>query len=158
MIELMQWSGHSSPSSTLHYIKIRPTKLAASFVKADRMSHMVSVLIDHDVITRQSQEPYAFYDLGDSYCSNPFWSSCPHRMACAGCDFNLPKASARAQALESKTSIGRYLEAVPLTADERAIVEGDLEKLDGLIRKLDNVPTLDGSTPREIGVKKSHKI
>lgn len=45
LIELMQWSGHSSPSSTLHYIRIRPTKLAASFVKADQMSHMISVLI-----------------------------------------------------------------------------------------------------------------
>lgn len=155
LIELMQWSGHSSPSSTLHYIRIRPTKLAASFVKADQMSHMVSVLIDHDVIARHSDEPYTFYDLGDSYCSNPFWSNCPHRMACAGCDFNLPKASAKTQALESKTSISRYLEAVPLTADERAIVEGDLEKLDGLIRKLDNVPTLDGRTPGEIDARKS---
>ncbi|AZE48318.1 Mobile element protein [Pseudomonas chlororaphis] len=154
LIELMQWSGHSSPTSTMHYIRICPTKLAASFVKADQMSHMVSLLIDHDVIARHSDEPYAFYDLGDSYCANPFWSRCPHRMACAGCDFNLPKASARAQALESKVSIGRYLEAVPLTIDERAIVEGDLEKLDSLIRKLDNVPTLDGRTPNEIEMKK----
>ncbi|SDX69038.1 hypothetical protein SAMN05444064_1331, partial [Pseudomonas syringae] len=104
---------------------------------------------------RRSSDPYTFYDLGDSYCSNPFWSSCPHRMACAGCDFNIPKASARAQALESKASIGHYLEAVPLTADERAIVEGDLEKLDGLIRKLDDVPTLDGRTPSQIEAKKS---
>lgn len=55
-------------------------------------------------------------------------------MACAGCDFNIPKASARAQALKSKASIGHYLEVVPLTADEWAIVEGDLEKLDGLIK------------------------
>lgn len=154
LIELMQWSGHSSPNSTLHYIRIRPTKLAASFVKADQMAHMVSVLIDHDIIARHSDEPYTFYDLGDSYCSNPFWSSCPHRMACAGCDFNLPKASAKAQALESKTSIKRYLETVPLTADEREIVEGDLAKLDGLIRKLDAVPTLDGRTPSEIDAEK----
>ncbi|WP_448126637.1 tyrosine-type recombinase/integrase [Salinicola sp. NYA28a] len=153
LIELMQWSGHSSPNSTLHYIRVRPTKLAASFIKADQMANMVSILIDHDVIARHSDEPYTFYDLGDSYCSNPFWSSCPHRMACAGCDFNLPKASARAQALESKSSIGRYLEAVPLTPDERAIAEGDLEKLKGLIHKLDNVPTLDGRTPIEIGIK-----
>ncbi|MEP4548463.1 MAG: tyrosine-type recombinase/integrase [Saccharospirillum sp.] len=155
LIELMQWSGHSSPNSTLHYIRIRPTKLAASFVKADQMAHMVSVLVDHDVIARHTGEPYTFYDLGDSYCSNPFWSSCPHRMACAGCDFNLPKASARAQALESRTSIKRYLEAVPLTADEREIVEGDLAKLDGLIRKLDSVPTLDGRTPSEIDAEKA---
>ncbi|POR66600.1 MULTISPECIES: tyrosine-type recombinase/integrase [Pseudomonas] len=155
LMELMQWSGHSSPSSTLHYIRIRPTKLAASFVKADQMSHMESVLIDHDVIARHSSDPYTFYDLGDSYCSNPFWSSCPHRMACAGCDFNIPKASARAQALEGRASIGHYLEAVPLTADERAVVEGDLEKLNGLIRKLDDVPTPDGRTPSQIEANKS---
>ena len=154
LIELMQWSGHSSPNSTLHYIRIRPTRLAASFVKADQMSHMISVLIDHDVIAQQAKEPYTFYDLGDSYCSNPFWSSCPHRMACAGCDFNLPKASSRAQALESKASIKRYLEAVPLSAEEHAIVEGDLEKLDSLIRKLDTVPAPDGRTPHQIGRSK----
>lgn len=48
-------------------------------------------------------------------------------------------------------SVSRYLETVPLTAEERAIVAGDLEKLNGLIRKLDKVPTLDGRTPEEIG-------
>ncbi|ATV20004.1 site-specific recombinase [Pseudomonas avellanae] len=68
------------------------------------------------------------------------------------------KASARAQALESKVSIGHYLEAVPLTADERAIVEGDLAKLDGLIRKLDDVPTLDGRTPSQIEAKKTDNL
>lgn len=145
-------SPHTS-EITITHIRIRPTKLAASFVKADQMAHMVSVLIDHDVIAHHSDEPYTFYDLGDSYCSNPFWSSCPHRMACAGCDFNLPKASARGQVLESKSSIRRYLEAVPLTPDERAIAEGDLEKLESLIRKLDSVPTLDGRAPSEIGIK-----
>lgn len=155
LFELMQWSGHSSPNSTMHYIRVRPTKLAASFVKADQMSHMISVLIDHDVIARQAQEPYMYYDLGDSYCSNPFWSSCPHRMACAGCDFNVPKASSRAQALESKISIRRYLEEVPLSAEEREIVEGDIEKLDSFIRKLDRTPTPDGRTPLELGQQKS---
>ncbi|GGM32042.1 hypothetical protein GCM10009425_48240 [Pseudomonas asuensis] len=147
----MQWTGHSSPTSTLHYIRIRPTKLAASFVKADQMSHMVSVLIDHDVIARQSEEPYTFYDLGDSHCSNPFWSTCPHRMACIGCDFNLPKANAKAQALESKASIRRYLEQVPLTVDERAIVEGDQEKIEDFIRKLERILALDGHTTRPRG-------
>ncbi len=150
LIELMQWSGHSSPTSTMHYIRIRPTKLAASFAQADHMAHMVSVLIDHEMAGKQSGQPYAFYDLGDSYCTNPFWSTCPHRMACAGCDFNLPKESARGQALESKASIRRYLEEVPLSADERGIVEGDLAKVDGLIKKLASVPCLDGRTPIQI--------
>jgi len=150
LIELMQWSGHSSPTSTMHYIRIRPTRLAASFAQADHMAHMVSLIVDHDVIERKANEPYAFYDLGDSYCTNPFWSGCPHRMACAGCDFNLPKASARAHALESKASIRRYLEEVPLSADERSIVEGDAVKIEGFINKLSDIATPDGRTPAEI--------
>jgi hypothetical protein len=134
----------------MHYIRIRLTKLAASFAQADHMAHMVSVLTDHEMAGKQCSEPYTFYDLGNSYCTNPFWSTCPHRMACAGCDFNLPKESARGQALESKASIRRYLEEVPLSADERGIVEGDLVKIDGLIKKLTYVPCLDWRTPAEI--------
>ena len=136
LIELMQWSGHTAPTSTMHYIRIRPTRLAASFARADQTAHMISLLVDHDAIKRGANEPYAFYDLGDSYCTNPFWSSCPHRMACAGCDFNLPKASAMAHALESRASVRRYLEEVPLSADERSIVEGDAAKIDRVISKL----------------------
>lgn len=136
--ELMAWSGHSCPRSTLHYIRIRPTRLAASFVKADKISHMISVLIDHDssFITESGLQVY--YDLGELYCTNPFWSGCPHRMACIGCDFGLPKSSARGLALESKASIHRYLEEVPLTPDEKSIVEGDIEKLNVFIQKIDN--------------------
>lgn len=43
LIEIMQRSGHSSPTSTMHNIRIRPTQLAASFAQADHMAHMVSV-------------------------------------------------------------------------------------------------------------------
>lgn len=152
LIELMEWSGHSSPTSTMHYIRIRPTRLAASFAQADHMAHMVTVLVDHDAIARKSGEPYAFYDLGDSYCSNPFWSACPHRMACAGCDFNVPKTTARAHALESQASIRRYLEEVPLSPDERLIVQGDAEKIAAFIQKLSAVATPDGRTPMQIAI------
>ncbi|BEM41310.1 integrase (plasmid) [Serratia marcescens] len=141
--ELMEWSGHSCPRSTLHYIRIRPTRLAASFVKADKISHMIGVLIDHDSQAMTDAGPALYYDLGELYCTNPFWSSCPHRMACIGCDFSLPKSSARAVALESRTSIRRYLEEVPLTPDEQAIVAGDIEKLDNFIRKSPDTPATD---------------
>jgi hypothetical protein len=53
-------------------------------------------------------------------------------MACIGCDFNLPKASAKGQALESKAPVRRYLEEVPLTADEGAIFEGVSKRSRGL--------------------------
>jgi len=134
--ELMEWSGHSCPRSTLHYIRIRPTRLAASFVKADKISHMISVLIDHDSQSMTDTGPALYYDLGALYCTNPFWSSCPHRMACIGCDFSLPKSSSRALALESKTSIRRYLEEVPLTPDEQAIAENDIEKIDTFVSRI----------------------
>lgn len=41
LVELMQWSGHRSPTSTLHYLRIRPTQLAAAFVKSDQMTHLI---------------------------------------------------------------------------------------------------------------------
>lgn len=136
LYELMQWSGHTSPQSTMHYIRIRPTQLAASFVKADRVAHMISVLVDHDPEAVSLTGPATYYDLGDSWCTNPFWSSCPHRMACIGCDFNLLKDSARGLILESKASIRRYLEEVPLTPDERAILEQDVEKVEQALTRL----------------------
>ncbi|KOA68120.1 tyrosine-type recombinase/integrase [Pantoea sp. CFSAN033090] len=136
LYELMQWTGHSTPQSTMHYLRIRPTQLAASFVKADRVAHMISVLIDHDPEAASLTGPATYYDLGDSYCTNPFWSSCKHRMACIGCDFNLLKDSARGLILESKASVRRYLEEVPLTPDERAIVEQDAEKIEQALERL----------------------
>src|SRR3712207_7516304 len=44
------------------------------------------------------------YDLGHGYCTYDFFDQCPHRMACARCDFYLPKDSAKAQMLEGKRS------------------------------------------------------
>ena len=104
----------------MHYLGIRPTQLAASFVRADRVTHMISVLVDHAPEEATFTGPATYYDLGDSYCTIPFWSSCPQRMACIGCDFNLLKDSARGLILESKASIRRYLEEVLLTPDEKA--------------------------------------
>lgn len=153
LIELMRWSGHRSPKSTLYYIRTKPTQLAGAFAKADQMSHLIEVLIDHTAVVSGAAaegEPYRYYDLGSSYCANPFWSTCPHRMACAGCDFNIPKDSAKGEALAAKAFLHRYLEEVPLTPDEQQIVKGDLQKLESMLNKLKNVPTPDGRTPQQI--------
>lgn len=120
----------------MHYLRIRPTQLAASFVKADRVAHMISMLIDLDPEAASLTGPATYYNLGYSYCTNPFWSSCHLRMACIGCDFNLLKQSARGLVLESKASVRRYLEEVPLTPDKKAIVERDAEKIEGAQRRL----------------------
>jgi hypothetical protein len=67
-----------------------------------------------------------------------------------GCSFNLPKASARAMAVDAMTSVTRLLEEVPLSPEERAAAEGDMTALDGMLAKLRDAPALDGRTPQEI--------
>ena len=108
LFELQRWLGHSSPSSTQHYIDITPTKLAGSLSKAgyfERNRRMVSVLIDQDAISSgqmQKGEPWRYYDLGHGLCSYDFFEQCPHRMACAKCSFYLPKEGANKRGNSSR--------------------------------------------------------
>lgn len=97
---------------------------------------MISVLIDHDPEVTSPTGPSTYYALSDSCWSNPIRSRCTHRKACIGCDFNLPKQSAKALLLESKASIKRYLEEVPLTPDEKVIIDEDAQKLEMALRKM----------------------
>lgn len=46
--------------------------------------------------------------------------------------------------------IRRYLKEVPLSADERSILEGDAAKIEGFITKLSHIATPNGRTPDEI--------
>jgi hypothetical protein len=72
-------------------------------------------------------------------------------MACARCDFCLPKESAKVQTLQAKANLQRMLVDIPLTDDERAAVEDDVAALDRLVQRLTDVPTPAGPTPRELG-------
>ncbi len=54
-------------------------------------------------------------------------------MACARCDFYLPKPSSEAQLLEAKDGLQRMLVQIPLTDEERAAVEGDQDAVDRLL-------------------------
>jgi integrase len=53
LLELMEWLGHRDPSTTLHYVKVTPTRLAKAYADAGyfaRNVRAVEVLIDQDVI------------------------------------------------------------------------------------------------------------
>ena len=149
LVELMAWCGHRNPASTMHYLRVRPARLTEAYAKADEAAYLVGVLVDAAAVRDGSAAagaPWKYYDLGSSYCTHAFWSTCAHRLACAGCAFNVPKASSRGQALEAKASLERCLERVPLTADERSAVRGDVSKLDELLAKLAGVAAPDGAT------------
>lgn len=101
---------------------------------------MINVLIDYDPEATSLTGLATYYDLGDSYCTNIFWSSCQHRMACIGCDFNLLKQSARGLVLENKSSVRRNIEEVPLTPDKRTIVEKVSHKIKQALKRLSFKP------------------
>ncbi|HLI57663.1 MAG TPA: tyrosine-type recombinase/integrase, partial [Actinomycetota bacterium] len=109
LFELQAWLGHRSPYSTQHYARITPTALAKAYTDAGyfaRNARMIEVLLDRDAMA-SGAGPFEYYDLGHGYCTYTFFEQCPHRMACARCDFYLPKPSSRAQLLEAKAGLQR---------------------------------------------------
>jgi integrase len=157
LFELQAWLGHRSPASTQHYAKITPATLSKAYTEAGyfgRNLRTIEVLLDRVAVTSGRAgdgEPWQHYDLGHGYCSYSFFEQCPHRMACARCDFYIPKNSSRAQLLEAKENLQHMLLAVPLTDDERAAVEDGDAALGALIDRLHEVPTPSGATPRTLG-------
>lgn len=158
LFELQAWLGHCSPQSTQYYAKITPTTLTRAYTDAgyfERNVRTIEVLIDRDAVESGAAavgEPWQYYDLGHGFCNYTFFEQCPHRMACAKCDFYTPKDSSKALLLEAKDNLQRMLATVPLTDDERAAVDDGQAALDQLLERLADVPTPSGATPRQIDI------
>jgi len=158
LFELQAWLGHRSPNTTQHYANITPNTLAKAYTQAGyfaRNVRTIEVLIDRDAVASGAAaagEPWQHYDLGHGWCTYSFFEQCPHRMACARCDFYTPKGSTKAQLLEAKDNLQRMLASIPLTDDERAAVDDGHNALDSLLSRLTDVPTPSGPTPRQIGI------
>ena len=158
LFELQAWLGHRTPTTTQHYAKITPNTLTRAYTEAGyfaRNLRTIEVLLDRDAVTSGAAaagEPWQYYDLGHGLCSYTFFEQCPHRMACAKCDFYTPKNSTKAQLLEAKDNLQRMLAAIPLTDDERAAVDDGQAALDSLLGRLADIPTPAGATPRQIGI------
>src|SRR4051794_16243451 len=158
LFELQAWLGHRSAETTQRYARITPNTLTKAYTDAGYFARNVrtsEVLIDRGAVLNgmaAAGEPWQHYDLGHGYCSYTFFEQCPHRMACARCDFYIPKPSARAQLLEARSDVDRRLAMIPLTDSERAAIEQDREALDQLLAGLVDTPTPAGPTPRELAV------
>ncbi|HET9080087.1 MAG TPA: site-specific integrase [Trebonia sp.] len=156
LFELQAWLGHRTPNTTQHYAKITPNTLTRAYTEAGyfaRNIRTIEVLLDRDAVTSGAAavgEPWQHYDLGHGYCAYTFFEQCPHRMACAKCDFYIPKDSGKAQLLEAKGNLQRMLVSIPLTDDERAAVEDGQTALDTLLARLADVATPSGTTPRHM--------
>ena len=157
LFELQAWLGHRTPTTTQHYAKITPNTLSKAYTEAGyfaRNVRTIEVLLDRDAVASGSSaagEPWQHYDLGHGYCAYTFFEQCPHRMACAKCDFYTPKNSSKAQLLEAKDNLQRMLASIPLTDEERAAVDDGQAALDSLLGRLADIPTPAGATPRQLG-------
>ena len=138
------------------YAKISPVTLTRAYDDAGYFSRNVrtiEVLVDRDAVTSGAAaagEPWQHYDLGHGYCTCAFFEQCPHRMACAKCDFYAPKDSGKAQLLEAGANLQKMLAVIPLTEDEQAAVEDGSAALDQLSDRLADTPTPAGLTPRQL--------
>ena len=156
LFELQAWLGHQSPATTQHYVSTSPTKLTQAYKDAGYFSRNVraiEVLVDRDAITSGAVaegSPWRYYDLGHGWCSYEFFDQCPHRMACARCDFYVPKDSERRIFLQTRDSLLRMLQEIPLSDEEKAAVDGDVQALDRLLESLKEVPTPDERQKREL--------
>jgi Phage integrase family len=155
--ELQAWLGHRSPVSTQYYVRISPTKLTQAYKDAGyfaRNVRAIKVLVDRDATSSGAAtegQPWQYFDLGHGYCTYNFFEQCRHRMACARCDFYLPKDSTRVQLLEAKANLQRMLIEIPLTDDERAAVEDGQAAVDRLLGRLADVATPSGPSPNSWG-------
>jgi hypothetical protein len=84
-------------------------------------------------------EPWKFYHLGDGYCTYDFFEQCQHRMACAKCDFYMPKESTAALLLEGKTHLLRLLQEIPLSDAGEVAIEDGGPAYENLLSKLAEV-------------------
>lgn len=166
LFDLQEWLGHRLLSSTQHYAKKSPTKVAQAYAKAgyfERNVRTIELLIDQDVVKSGAAaegKPWRFYDLGHGYCLYEFFDQCPHRMACAKCSFYRPKESSQVQLLEGKANLLRLLQEIPLSEEERAAVEDGIEATGKLCEQLADVPTPTGPTPNQLltGLQKTQTI
>ena len=158
LFELQAWLGHRSPVSTQHYARITPTSLSKAYADAGYLARnvrVIEVLLDRQAIEAGAAaegQDWRDLDLGHGFCSYSFFEQCPHRMACARCDFYLPKGSTTAQLLEARGNLRRMLLRIPLTDDERVAVEDGVTAVEQLLDRLSGVPTPPGPTPRRIDV------
>ncbi len=137
LFELQAWLGHQSPATTQHYVSTSPTKLTQAYKVVGYFSRNVraiEVLVDRNAITSGAAgngSPWHYYDLGHGWCSYEFFDQCPHRMACARCDFYVPKESDRGLWLQTRDGLLKLLQEIPewkARSKRRAGIEGPISQ------------------------------
>lgn len=80
-------------------------------------------------------------------------------MACVRCDFYVSKGSGRGQWLETRDGLLKMLQEIPLSDEERAAIDGDVQALTRLLERLKEVPPPSKqSQPCVIPLENVHRL
>jgi hypothetical protein len=101
--------------------------------------------------TRQTEQAQPWrYDLGHGYCRYEFFAQCPHRLACARCDYYEPKDSQAVLIFEAQGNLVRLRQDLLLTDEEREAIDGDVLTFQKLRAKRWDSATPAGPSPRAL--------
>ena len=128
----------SLASRTQHYARITPNTLTKAYrrrrlLRPQRPRHRGAhrPRRGQQRRSRPRATPGSTTTSATATAPTAFFDQCPHRMACARCDFYVPKQSSRRSCSRRRTDLQRMLVEIPLTDDERAAVDGDRTRSTG---------------------------
>ena len=154
LFELMEWLGHKSPQSTVHYVKSSLARQVKQYEAAgyrDRNLRSISVLVNRKALQGAGgDEGGIYYDLGHGYCRHEFFAQCPHRLACVRCPFYEPKDSQEVLVLEAEGNLVRLRQDLLLTDEEREAIDGDVVAFQKLRSRRWDTATPAGPSPRDL--------
>jgi hypothetical protein len=155
LFELMEWLGHKSPQSTVHYVRSSLANQVKQYEAAgyrDRNLRSIAVLVNRKALQGASErdEGGIYYDLGHGYCRHEFFAQCPHRLACVRCPFYEPKDSERLLILEAEGNLIRLRQDLYLTEEEQTVIDGDVVAYRALRQRNWDIPTPAGPTPHQL--------
>jgi hypothetical protein len=89
-------------------------RVARTFFRDCQEWEWIPRRFDHSAALGTPRSINALLGLGHGFCTYTFFEQCPHRIACARCDFYTPKASSTGQLLEAKDNLQRMLATISL--------------------------------------------
>jgi len=140
--DIADYLGHANSNTVRSYARTDPVQFARTIKRANELDRLVDVLVDPRAAA--AAKPHVFYFLGRGadgtprYCGNPAWVACPHRLACLKCSMYV--GASEAEVLEARDWVVRFQATVPMTPEEKAATDGDIERLHEIVAAKGDIP------------------
>ncbi len=147
--DISTFLGHTNPDTVKHYARTDPFQFARTMRKADDLLRVVEGLLDPQAAAQG--KPSVFFYLGygadqrPRFCGNPAWQACAHRLACQQCRMYID--ADQAEELEQRAGVIRFEAKIPMLPEERALADGDTERMREIVDAKSDMPLPDPPSP-----------